>query len=432
MTYKEARAYLDDLCDSGIKLRLAHIKRCLKLLGNPHQSLKVIQVGGTNGKGSTAAFIASILQSAAYKVGLYISPHLIDFRERLTINGRQISKKELAELATELKPHILKVSADPRLGSLTFFEVITIMALHYFAREKVDFAILEVGLGGRLDATNVVKSLVSVITNSDYDHMDRLGKSLASIAREQAGIIKRRGLVISAAQGRALALIKKICRERQARAYYLDKDIKYQALESNLDGQSFNMQGVFSKFENLRVTLLGRHQLLNACCSIAAVEVLQLHRIFISSEAIKKGLLKTRWPGRLEIVRRFPLVIVDGAHNHPAAKQLRASLEDLLGEKKRLILVLGICEDKEIRKIIKELVPLASQVVVTAAAAPRAARPEDLYRVAIRYNEHVRVVKGVEEAVKAVLGKARKDELICASGSLYVAGEAKKFFSRAS
>ncbi len=429
MTYKKAQAYLDDLCDSGIKLRLANIKRCLKLLGNPHQELKVIQVGGTNGKGSTAACIASILQAAGYKVGLYTSPHLIDFRERLAINGRQISKKGVAELVTELKPYILKVGTDPGLGRLTFFEVVTAMAFSYFAREKVDFAILEVGLGGRLDATNVVRPLVSVLTNSGYDHMDRLGKSLTSIAREQAGIIKRGSLVISAAQGRALTVIKKVCRERQARAYYLGKDIKYQALNSNLEGQSFNMQGLFSEFENLRIALLGRHQLLNACCSIAAVEVLRFHQVFISPAAIKKGLKKVRWPGRLEIVRRFPLVILDGAHNHPAAKQLRESLEEFLKKKKRLLLILGICQDKEIKKIIKELAPLASQVIVTAAATPRAVRPKDLYQVARRYNENIQVAEGVEEAVKTALKKAKKEGVVCVSGSLYVVGEAKRLFS---
>lgn len=429
MTYEKARAYLDDLCDAGIKLRLSNTKNCLKLLGNPHQELKIIHIGGTNGKGSTAVFIASMLQAAGYKVGLYTSPHLISFRERLIINSKQISKKEVAELVTKIKSHILKVNADPKLSRLTFFEVITMMAFSYFAREQVDFAILEVGLGGRLDATNVTKPLVSVITNSNYDHMDKLGKTLTSIAQEQAGIIQKGGIVVSAAQGKALTVIKKVCREQKARAYYVNKDIKYKILKSNLEGQSFDAQGIFSKFENLRIALLGRHQLLNACCGIAAIEALRLHRIFVSPEAIRKGLGKVCWPGRLEIVKRFPLVILDGAHNHPAAKQLRISLEELLKEKKKLILVLGICQDKEIKKIVQELAPLASQIIVTAAATPRAARPEDLYQVARQYNKDIQVIKRVEGAVKTALQKVGKKGVVCVSGSLYVVGEAKKCFS---
>lgn len=427
MTYKEALAYLYDLERFGIKLRRANIEGLLELLGNPHLGLKAIHVAGTNGKGSTVAFISSILKEAGYKVGTYTSPHLTDFTERIAINGSQISEEKVAELLTKIRPYVIKIAAAPELGHPTFFEVVTAMALTYFFEEKVDFVVCEVGLGGRLDATNVIEPLVSVITNSSYDHMDQLGSEITSIAREHAGIIKKDGLVITAAQGEALTVIKEVCQQQKARLYQVGKDISYKPLQSNLQGQSFNIKGIFSEIENLKISLLGKHQLTNACCAIGSIEVLVLHNTRITDENIRRGLKKARWPGRLEIVRRFPLVILDGAHNQPAAKQLRETLLEFFKKKERLILVMGILEDKEIEKIVKELVPLAFKVVVTAPRTSRAARPEDIYNAAIKFNPNVTVAEEVEEAVKAALIEAKKDDIICVTGSLYTVGEARQF-----
>ncbi|MDA3793554.1 MAG: bifunctional folylpolyglutamate synthase/dihydrofolate synthase, partial [Elusimicrobia bacterium] len=349
MTYKETLVYLHDSERFGIKPGLERIKKLLDIMGNPQSGLRVIRIAGTNGKGSTAAFISSILKESGYKTGLYISPHLTDFRERITINGSQIPQEDVALFLTEIKNHIAKMSDDSAFGHLTYFEIVTALAFSYFARKNVDFAVLEVGLGGRLDATNVVEPLVAVITNSDYDHMDIIGADISSIAAEDAGIIKKKGLVITAAQGEAVKVIEEVCRQNNAQLFQVVRDIKHEFLKSDWKNQSFDIypagndgaKSIFSEFENLKIPLLGRHQLINACCAIGAIQLLKFHNILISDENIRRGLAKTRWPGRLEIVRRSPLVILDGAHNHPAAKQLKEALLEyfLYRKEKRLILV---------------------------------------------------------------------------------------------
>jgi dihydrofolate synthase/folylpolyglutamate synthase len=427
MTYKEALAYLHDLQKHGIKLGLANIKRLLEILGNPHQRLSAVHIAGTNGKGSTTALISSILKEAGYKVGSYISPHLTDFRERIMINGLPIPEKNVIELLEEIKPRILETATHPGCGYPTFFEVVTAMAFSYFNKEKVDSAVVEVGLGGRLDATNVITSMVSVITNSDYDHMDKLGFEIASIAKEEAGIIKKKNLVITAARGEALSVIKKICQKQKARLYEVGRDIRYEYLESDWEGQSFNTRGIFSEFKNLKISLLGRYQLINACCAIGAVKLLSFHNMRISDESIRRGLENARWPGRLEIIRRSPVVILDGAHNHPAAKELREALLEFLKKKRHLILVIGILRDKEVEKIVKELAPLAIKVLVTAPKTPRATLACDLYKIALEYNQNVAVLAEVEVAVRQALTEAKEDDIVCVTGSLYTVGEARQF-----
>ncbi|MBA2123734.1 hypothetical protein B9J78_02170 [bacterium Unc6] len=433
MTYKQALAYLHSLERFGIKLGLSNIKRLLEILGNPQVKFKSIHIAGTNGKGSTTAFISSILKEAGFKVGRYTSPHLTNFRERIAINGSQIPEEKVVELLAKIKSQIKKIFADSEFGHPTFFEVLTAMALTYFFEEKVDFAVLEVGLGGRLDATNVVEPLVSVITNSDYDHMDILGSEIDSIAREDAGIIKKNGLVITAAKGEALAVIEKVCQRCNARLFQVGRDIKCEFLESDLENQSFGVKGIFSEFKNLKISLLGKYQLINACCALGAIELLKFHNILLSDENARSGLATTRWPGRLEIVRHAPLVILDGAHNHPAAEQLKGALLEFLscplayGRKERLILVIGILKDKEVEKIVKELVPLASKVVVTAPKTSRATLPEDLCKVAVKYNQNVITVGDVEEAVRESLNEAGGNDIICITGSLYTVGEARQF-----
>ncbi len=488
MTYKQALAYLYDLEEFGIKLGLERMKRLLGLLGNPQQGFSTIHIAGTNGKGSTVAFISSILKEAGYKVGSYTSPHLTDFRERITINGTSIPEEKVAQLVTKIKSYITvpvrdsrhsrrlvsngaEIAAVAELDHPTFFEVVTSLALNYFFEEKVDFVVLEVGLGGRLDATNVVEPLISVITNSDYDHMDKLGYDVTSIAAEHAGIIKKKSLVITAARGEAFKVIKEVCQRHNVRLFQVGKDIRYEFLDSNWDGQCFNVysvfsattrrrfavrkngaKGIFSEFKNFKIPLLGRYQLINACCAIGVVEALRfypallqkrgVHNIVISDESIRKGLEKTRWPGRLELVQRSPLVILDGAHNQPAAKQLREVLREfllrppvpdrvtvpdrILGYKKKLILIVGILKDKELKKISRELIPLASRVVATAPKTFRAASPKDIYDVTMRFNPNVTIIEDVKEAVKFAL-KTAKNDIICVTGSLYTVGEARQF-----
>ncbi|MBA3051936.1 bifunctional folylpolyglutamate synthase/dihydrofolate synthase [bacterium] len=468
MTYRETLVYLDDLERLGIKPGLSRIKKLLYLLGNPHRRLRVIHIAGTNGKGSTAAFISSILKESGYKTGLYISPHLTDFRERISINGKRIPSTSAARILTECKTLAarrvrgIKKPGSTSLEYLTYFEIVTAAAFSHFAREKVDFAVVETGMGGRWDATNVVKPLISVITNSDYDHMDILGANISSIAAEHAGIIKKGAPVITASSGKALQVIKKVCRQRNTRLFHINTDINYEFLKSDLKRQSFNIypagnngeNGVFSEFKNLTIPLLGKYQLTNACCAVAAIELLRAPERacprgktrkggvvnapwracprpseLISDESIRKGLSKTRWPGRLEIVNRSPLVILDGAHNLPAAKQLRKALLEFLGNNKRLILVLGILKDKEVGKIVRELVPLAFKVIVTSSKTSRAVLPDDLYKIAVKYNRNVSVISEVEEALQYALCEAKKNDIVCITGSLYTVGEARRFFA---
>ena len=447
MTYKQASAYLYGLERFGIKPGLERIKKLLELLGNPQQGFPAIHVAGTNGKGSTVAFISSILKEAGYKVGSYTSPHLIDFRERITINGASITEEKVVELLTKIRPYIIEIVAETKINYPAFFEVATAMALTYFFEEKVDFAVIEVGLGGRWDATNIVEPLVSVITNSSYDHMDKLGAEVTSIAREQAGIIKKDGLAITAAEGESLEVIREISQKQKARLCEVGRDIKYASLESGWEGQVFHInpaknagtlgssnkisdggKGIFAEFNNLEISLLGRHQLINACCAVAVAKVLRRHNVMIGDRSIRRGLKKAYLPGRLELVWHAPLVILDGAHNQPAAKQLKQSLLEF--QKGRLILVIGILKDKEVEKIVKELAPLAFKVVVTAPGTSRAARTEDVYKAVMKYNRNATVAGTVEEAARESLSEAEADDIICVTGSLHTVGEAKRFFNQ--
>ena len=459
MIYQEALNYLYNLEGKGQKFRLANIRALLRLLGNPHHLLKAIHIGGTNGKGSTAAFISSILQAGGYKVGLYTSPHLWCLRERIAINNVPISPRKLTKLVALVKPLIKKVGWLPGKNQPTFFETVTALAFLFFAKEKVDFLVCEVGIGGRLDATNVLQPLVSVITNIDFEHKDKLGETIAQIAREKAGIVKRKGVVITASKKReALSVIEEICRRKETRLFRVGKDIRWRPVKSSLRGETFQVVGIYSYYPSLTIPLIGDHQIENASTAMAAVEALGMSGIFIPPEAVKEGLAKTSWPGRFEIVRKSPLIILDGAHNPAAAKVLKETLVNLShrnsfsislppegnyrslspggregslptagrGEGVNLILILGILNDKDISGIVKELVPLAREVVVTRPQTERAMEPDDLAREVRRYTPNVTVRRRVKNALSYALKQASTEDTILLAGSIYLVGEARK------
>ena len=430
ITYPEALKYIYDLDKYGIKLGLKNIEYLLFLLGNPHQKLNIIHIGGTNGKGSTCSLISSILQSAGFKVGLYTSPHLVDFTERMKINYRSINQKKVATLLERIKPLVEKVAHTPYYTHPTFFEVITAMAFIYFFEEKVDFLVLEVGLGGRLDATNVCEPLISVITHLDYDHMDKLGNSLEEIAREKGGIIKSGGIVITSNQfEKADQEINKIARQRNSIIYKVGREIKYEIIKSDLKGIIFNLHGIYNNYINLHTPLLGRHQAENAATAIPAVEALKIKGICISEKEIRDGLEKVKWPGRLEIIQKKPMLVLDGAHNPNGIEIVKQALEEIFCYH-RLILVLGIFADKDYKEMIKIIAPLADLIIATKAKNPRATPPQIIAKEAAQYIDRnkIMVTKNIPQAINYAISNSHKDDLICITGSLYTIGEAKRYF----
>ncbi|MBA7650515.1 Dihydrofolate synthase/folylpolyglutamate synthase [subsurface metagenome] len=429
-TYAEALDYIYDLTKYGIKLGLKNINYLLYLLGEPHKKLKIIHVSGTNGKGSTCSLISSILQSDGYKVGLYTSPHLVDFTERIEINRKPIERKKVSELLERIKPSIEKVANTPSYGHPTFFEVITSMAFLYFFEEQVDFLVLEVGLGGRLDATNVCEPLISVITHIDYDHMDKLGNSLEEIAREKGGIIKPEGIIISSKQyDEAYKEIKKIVDEKNSLIYSTGSEISYEIVKSDINGVIFDLKGIYRNYKNLYTPLLGRHQAENAATAISAIEALKIRGVKISEKAIRAGLEKVKWTGRLEIIQNNPTLILDGAHNPSGVKIVRQALEEIFSYH-RLILVLAIFADKDYKKMIQILVPNADLIITTKAKNPRATPPQIIAKEAAQYIEKNKIIvtEDIPQAINSALSNSKEDDLICITGSLYTVGEAKRYF----
>ncbi len=430
-SYRKAIEYIYNLNKYGIKLGLKNITFLLSLFDNPHLKTKVIHIAGTNGKGSTSAIIYSILQKAKYRVGLYTSPHLVEFQERMRINGRYITKEEVCSLLERMKPKINKVAHTKGYQHPTFFEVITAMAFLYFYEQKTDFAVIEVGLGGRLDATNVCQPEVSVLTHIDIDHRDKLGNTLAEIAGEKAAIIKKNTPVVSAQQlPEAAEVITKIAQERGATLYHYGREINTTLLSSMLKGNYFNYSGIYHKIDNLFVPLAGEYQLENAALAIATAELLTNMGYMITIDDISHGVRDSQWPGRFEIVREKPLIILDGAHNPNGVYQFITNLKKLIPNKK-IIAVLGVFQDKDYPTIVKIIVPQVNQVILTMADNPRATPTALLAKEALHYIKQENIIETdkVATAINKSLQIAQDDEVICITGSLYTVGEAKAYFS---
>jgi len=445
--YQEALRYLESFVDyekvtdhpyDNRYYNLVRMEALLRLLGFPHQKYPSLHIAGTKGKGSTAAMVASILGSANYRVGWYTSPHLVSFRERIRIGDRLISPEELVELVNKVKSNIEFLREDSSLGKLTFFEVYTALAFYYFYLQKVDFAVLEVGMGGRLDATNVVNPLVSAITQISYDHTDKLGNSLVSIAREKAGIIKKNGVIITSPQPpEVLSVLEEISSSMGARIYQVvapgspeGKDrIVPVKVYADYRGQIFHVKGLFRNYYSLTLPLLGDHQIINAATAVGMVELLKLHSLEIGEEFIRDGLAKVNWSGRLEIVQEKPWIVVDGAHNVASAHCLRKAIQDLF-HYRNLYLILGISLNKDIAGIGKELCLFANRVILTRASNARAADPHFLKEVLKDVCSDPVITTDVLSALTFARMQAEPEDLICITGSLYVVGEVLKLLRK--
>jgi len=423
--YNKALDYLYSFVDYSLKhiselakaeFNLDRMFALMEELGNPQAKYPIIHVAGTKGKGSVSALCASALQAAGYKTGLYTSPHLWDYVERVQINGEPISHQQMIDLVEEIKPAVAKIP------KLTTFEITTALGFLAFAKNDVNATVIEVGLGGRLDATNIVTPKVSVITSLSYDHMAVLGNTLAKIAGEKAGIIKPGIPVVSAPQvEEALDVLERVASERNCPFVLVGRDVKFERKTSSLDGQSFYLSSSGfqpSSFE-AQIPLLGIHQIQNAATAYAA---LKTSGIEIADEAIQKGFSRVKWPARFEILQREPPVIIDSAHNRDSALRLRQTLDEYFPNRP-VVLVFCALEDKDITGMLEELKPRLELVVATHADHPRAPSAEWIADQVRNLDIPVEAVSPVTNALERALELAGGHKIILAAGSVAFAGE---------
>ncbi|UCC61749.1 MAG: bifunctional folylpolyglutamate synthase/dihydrofolate synthase [Anaerolineae bacterium] len=432
-SYRDALAYLYSFTDfakrpahlySAEHYDLERMQAVLGRLGSPQHHFKSVHIAGTKGKGSTAAITAAVLGAAGFRTGLYTSPHLHTFCERIRIGRQMIPRRVVTGLVREIAPAVESVPL------LTTFEIITALAFLHFARQGVEFAVLEVGLGGRLDATNVIQPRVAAITSLSLDHTYVLGNTVAAIAREKAGIIKPGVPVVSAPQSpEAQAVIEQVCVERRAPLTAVGRDWAWEFGQASLDGQTFRIASELAETADLcqqafRLPLLGRHQLINATVSIALLHVLRCQGVAISAGDVSEGMARVEWPARFEVLSRDPTVVVDGAHNVDSAQRLRQALSDYFPGRDAT-LIFGVSGDKDIEGMLGELLPGVRQVVVMQSSHPRAAPVEDLLPIVTKLGQQAYIAEDADRALDMALGFSAPGDPICASGSLFVAGDVR-------
>lgn len=426
MSYQSIIDYLFGLQKQGIKFGLSNSIQLMELMGDPHRRFRSVHIAGTNGKGSTAAFLAGMLEAAGCRVGLYTSPHLVSFTERIRINGVPVTEERVVELAEQVRARYEgALSADGGPLTPTFFEVTTAMAFTCFADEQVDIAVVEAGMGGRLDSTNVITPLVSVITNIDLEHTDYLGTTLEQIATEKAGIIKAGVPVVTGVvQPEVIGVIERQASLAGSSVFRLPRDFSAERMTAG-PAQEFDYRGLHSLLPSLRISMLGRHQVGNACLALAAAECIGRAGLAIPEAALRSGLARARWEGRLERVAQGPDIYLDGAHNPASARVLADALPDLTRAYRRLVLVVGILQDKDYRGILDRLVPLADRVIVTRPNYSRALDIPSLAAEVGAVHRDVASAASVSEAIDLARREARVGDLILVTGSLYTVGDAR-------
>jgi dihydrofolate synthase/folylpolyglutamate synthase len=449
MIYRRAQNYLNSFINyeqfscypykSSFKLK--RLEKLLQFFGNPHKNLSAIHIAGSKGKGSTCIFLANILKASGFKTGLYTSPHLVDVRERIRIlqpsdfnlrtsREQMVSQRDFVKIIERIEPYAEKLR-ETKLGKLSYFEILTACAFLYFTEKKCDFVVLETGLGGRLDATNIVSSLICAITPISYEHTHILGSTLKEIATEKVGIIKdrkqktenRRQIVVTAPQrSTVLEIIRRRAKEVGATLIEVGKDICIKRKYTEINEQIFNLKGIIADYPGLKIRLLGEHQIVNAAVAVACAESFRFFGIDISQAAIRKGLEHTFWPGRLQVISQRPKIILDAAHNRTSAKALKEALGKFF-KFQDLILVFAVSQDKDVRGMLSELEPCASRIILTRAQNPRSLKPEVIQRFIKTRSKSVILTESSAQALQVAQRSAKQDDLILICGSLFLLGE---------
>lgn len=399
MTYEQTIEYLDSLQPSTMRLELGPLHEACHLLGNPQDAFPSLHVAGTNGKGSTCAFLSTILEFSGYRVGLFTSPHLVDVRERIQINREPISKEVFSRIVTKIREGL----PDDRM--LTYFEMLTLVAFLFFHEARVDIAVIETGLGGRLDATNILKPKVAVITPVSLDHQQHLGRTLKEIATEKCGIIKR-GIptVVSYQLPEVMEVVRRTCDDVGSPLIL--------ATPEEVDGP---------------LGLLGEHQRQNAACAVEAAQTLS--QVGLHIERVEEALAATRWPGRLEVISTWPRVILDGAHNLSGAESLASYVREQIG-REHAVLIIGVLADKDVAGMLRELAPHFREVICTRAPSHRAASPKDIAAAARSSALKVSIEEDVEQAIRKAKAKLSREDTLVIAGSLTIVGKAKALLSK--
>lgn len=426
--YESAINYLYGLQKHGIKLGLSNTKKLMTILGNPQKAFRCIHIAGTNGKGSTASMIASILKESGYKTGLFTSPHLVSFTERISINNRRITEPEVIELANNLRGSISETGLNP-----TFFEFITTMAFYYFAVNHVDWAVVETGMGGRLDATNILLPDITAITNISLDHCEFLGNTISDITYEKAGIIKRSIPLVTAARNpEVINQLSDIAYGLNSEVHVFEKDFSGSIKQMDNRHITIDYSGC-NKYNNLIIPLSGRYQLDNACTAIRTCEILSNKDISLPEHTIRKGLQGVILEGRLEWVSHSPPILLDGAHNPEASRLLASSVKELFPDKK-IILIAGVMSDKDIKKIMGPLMEIAASIILTKAQYERSASSEEVRSIisSLKHSEinhrpgSIVSTATVKEAIELAKSQFTQNSVILITGSFYTTGEAKE------
>ena len=428
-TYKEVVEWIHSLLPQGIKPGLARMEWMLERLGHPERRLKYIHVGGTNGKGSTVNFLRHIFVEGGYKVGTFTSPYIERFNERIAINGEPISERDLVMVAKKVRPLVEELS-ETELGTPTEFEVITTIAFEYFATIAYpDIVIMEVGLGGKYDSTNVIAPMVTLITNIGHDHMHILGKTKREIAENKAGLIKSGVPVITTEEDEEiLQVFAEIAKQKRTKMYTLGKDFGYEDYANHRERQTFTFYSPFNRLENIEITMLGEHQVKNASLALMAYTYVKTFLAFIVEEGdMRRGMSKAKWPGRFEKVREKPLIIIDGAHNPEGMNALAKTLKENYADKNIYVLY-AQTKEKDVNDMLKPLYPLAKEICFTTFDFHRAEQAANLYEAADFLQKTVS--ENWQEEIKKKRKALKKDDLYLITGSLYFISEVRSYLKR--